>query len=278
MTKELPPLESIADFLLNAPLYTEYKLADDLEVLSHLTSKTAAAAGRWNKKLDGYCPQCRRETTYTYSGFNIPSGQPWDDVKKRYCFEEVTLTCGRIDWHLIRFYVRLRQMALMKVGQYPSVADIAIEEARTKYSTILKGDNWRELYKAIGLAAHGEGIGSFVYLRRVLERLVQSRFDEFKVSEGWREEDFVGLRMDEKVKFLAGHLPNYLVESRRIYSIFSKGVHELNDEQCLAFFEIGKRSILIVLEDDLKKKQELEDRRALQSAIAQFSPQQGDEG
>jgi len=62
------------------------------------------------------------------------------------------------------------------------MADIAIDEMRQKYRLVLRGDNWAELYKAVGLAAHGEGIGSFVYLRRVFERLIRSRFDEFKAD------------------------------------------------------------------------------------------------
>jgi hypothetical protein len=186
----------------------------------------------------------------------------------------MTITCSRSENHEIRYFFLVRNMAIMKVGQFPSIADIAIDENRQKYRSVLQGPNWAELYKAIGLAAHGEGIGSFVYLRRVFERLIRSRFDEFKIEEGWTDTDFVPLRMDEKVAFLKDHLPSYLVETRRIYSIFSLGIHELNNETCLQFFEVGKRSIIIILEDDLKKQQELADRRELADAVAKFSPKQ----
>jgi len=167
-------------------------------------------------------------------------------------------------------------MTIMKVGQFPSLADIAIDETRQKYRSVLQGPNWTKLYKAIGLAAHGEGIGSFVYLRRVFERLIQSRFDEFKAEEGWADADFKSLRMDEKVALLKDHLPSYLVETRKIYSIFSLGIHELDNETCLQFFELGKRSIIIILEDDSKKQQELIARRELADAVAKFSPKRGD--
>jgi hypothetical protein len=80
-------------------------------------------------------------------------------------------------------------------------------------------------YKAIGLVAQGEGIGSFVYLRRVFERLIQSRFDQFKQEEGYNDDDFFKFRMDEKIAFLKEHLPPSLVEIRKIYSIFNKGIH-----------------------------------------------------
>jgi hypothetical protein len=165
-------------------------------------------------------------------------------------------------------------MTVIKVGQYPSLADIAIDENRQKYRSVLRGDNWSELYKAVGLAAHGEGIGSFVYLRRVFERLILSRFDEFKQEEGWDDEDFAQLRMDQKVALLKNHLPSYLVESKKIYSVFSLGIHELDNETCLHFFDIGKRSIIIILEDDLKKQQELADRKKLAEAVAKFASKQ----
>ena len=75
------------------------------------------------------------------------------------------------------------------------MADIAIDENRTKYRSVLKGENWNELYKAIGLAAHGEGIGSFVYLRRVFERLINSRFEEHCEAETWSKIKFQEMRI-----------------------------------------------------------------------------------
>ena len=161
-------------------------------------------------------------------------------------------------------------MTITKVGQHPSLADIAIDETREKYRTVLRGENWSELYKAIGLAAHGEGIGSFVYLRRVFENLIYSRFNEFKIEEQWDDAAFKQMRMDEKIELLKDHLPQSLVETRKIYKIFSLGIHELKNDICLQFFEVGKRSIIMILEDDLKKQQELIDRKQLVEAVAKF--------
>lgn len=58
---------------------------------------------------------------------------------------------------------------------------------------------------------------------------------------------------------------------RKIYSIFSQGIHELDNEKCLEFFEVGKRSIIIVLEDDLKHNQELLARKEMAEAVRKFS-------
>jgi hypothetical protein len=273
-TKSPPPYPGLVEFLFNSPLYAKFQLADDLNEVRELYGRVETfglGSDDGHARIDGFCPSCGKESTFLVNGISIPSGDPWARIKTRHAFEGFDITCLREDFHKIRYFVRIRKMVIEKVGQSPSLADIAIEETRKKYKSVLKGESWGELYKAIGLAAHGEGIGSFVYLRRVFERLIKSRFEQFKGEEGWKDDDFTRLRMDEKIAFLKDHLPPFLVEIRKIYGIFSLGIHELKNDDCLAFFDVGKRSIIIVLEDDLKHQQELETRKQLASAIAKFS-------
>jgi len=265
------PLPSVETLLFKAPLYATFTLNDDLSEVKILYGRVIKNGRQADTKLDGFCPFCKRDTTFTVDGISIPGGDPWNNIKDRYAFDQMSVSCARSEHHLIRYYFLVRKLTIQKIGQHPSLADIAIDEMREKYRSVLRGENWSELYKAVGLAAHGEGIGSFVYLRRVFERLIQSRFDEFKDDEGWKDDDFKGLRMDEKIAFLQDHLPSYLVEIRKIYSIFSKGIHELDNEACLDFFDVGKRTIIIILDDDLKKQQELSTRKELAAAVAKFS-------
>ncbi len=55
-------------------------------------------------------------------------------------------------------------MTIEKVGQYPSLATIANDEV-SQYRKDMNPIDAQEFHKAIGLAAHGVGVGSFVYLR-----------------------------------------------------------------------------------------------------------------
>jgi hypothetical protein len=265
-------LVSLEQLLFDGPLYAIFTLNSELQHFEVLYRRLRVD-GRWREgKVDGYCPYCKRDSTFAVTGMSVPDGDPWKNIKQRYAFDNMYIACVRDEDHIIRYNFLVKNATIMKVGQHPSVADIAIDETRQKFRAVLRGRNWEELYKAIGLAAHGEGIGSFVYLRRVFERLIRSRFDEFKTAEGWADEDFSSRRMDEKVALLKDHLPSYLVEIRRIYSIFSQGIHELENEECLQFFDVGKRSIVLILEDDLKKQEELAARKELASAVAKFSP------
>jgi hypothetical protein len=192
-------------------------------------------------------------------------------------FSELHITCTREDHHRLRFHYRLYNGVITKIGQHPSFADIAIDESKS-YSSLLNRNDVAEFHKAIGLAAHSVGIGSYVYLRRIFERLIQSRFDEFKEAEGWTDEEFRKLRMNERVALLKDHLPAFLVRNAKIYSILSLGVHELDEEECLRFFKTLKQSTIVILEEDKLKQEELARQRELESEIAAFqTPKKGGE-
>jgi hypothetical protein len=135
----------------------------------------------------------------------------------------------------------------------------------------LKPNDSAELYKAIGLAAHGVGVGSFVYLRRVFERLITQRFNDLKGEKGWNDSDFVGKRMEEKIELLAGHLPEFLVRNKKVYAILSLGIHDLEEAQCLSAFEMLKHSIFFILDGDKHQQEQLALRRKAEKAIADFS-------
>ena len=161
----------------------------------------------------------------------------------------------------------------MKVGQYPSVADIHIGQVK-QYDKVLDKSILREFTKAIGLAANGVGIGSYVYLRRIFEKLVFDAFKEAKNDNVVDEVQFNSMRMDEKLKSLNGYLPSFIVENHEIYGILSKGIHQLTEEECLAYFDCMRQSIELILDERLeqlaKKKKIEEVKKTLNSITSQI--------
>lgn len=266
LMKELPLLQSIEQFLFEVPPYTVYALNPDLEVVKGLYGRTGGT-----HRVDGHCPFCHRPSTFTVRGQGIPSGDPWNHITDRFAHDELSITCVRNDSHRIYYYFRIQKMTIEKIGQYPSLATVSNDEV-AQYRKHMTNRDAGEFHRAIGLAAHGVGVGSFVYLRRVFERLIYGRFQEFKKQEGWDEAEFFNSRMEDKIALIKDHLPNFLVENRRVYSILSLGIHELEEEDCLKYFEALKQAIIIILEDDKKTKEELQRRQAFAAAIARFSP------
>ena len=264
-------LNSIEEFLFGAPLYKLYKLPDDLEIVKCIYGRVEEYGRVVKVRIDGHCPFCGKESTFFVSGVHIPRGDEWTNIKKRYAFEEMSITCVRNDYHRVRYYFQIRSMVIQKIGQLPSLADISNDEV-AQYRKGMASEDAREFHKAIGLAAHGIGVGSFVYLRRVFEHLIDGRYKEFKSAEGWKDEEFFKLKMTEKIKLLKDHLPDFLVENAKIYSILSIGIHELDEDACLGYFDLMKNSIIIILNEDKKKKEELSLRESFTEAIKKFTP------
>ena len=96
-----------------------------------------------------------------------------DFLNRRY---SLTYRCIRERTHSIIFDLITTDCQIMKVGQYPSVVDMTIPEIE-KYRTIL-GRQYRDYSKAVVLFANGIGIGSYVYVRRIIENLVFDKFSQ----------------------------------------------------------------------------------------------------
>ena len=265
MKTEPPHLESLEQFFFQAPLYAPFLLVGGIE------AKDLYGWGRdVVRRVDGHCPYCHSASIFDVSHQWIPTGPGRKNVGRRVSRDQMSITCVRDERHTIQFYFLVKRLTVLKIGQHPSLADISLDEA-SAYRANLGNHDSAEFHKAIGLAAHGVGVGSFVYLRRVFERLIQRRFEELKLTQGWQDDQFNGVRMEDKIELLEDHLPEFLVENKRIYSILSKGLHELDEETCLGYFEVMKQSIIIILEDDKKKKEELERRALFSNAISGFS-------
>jgi hypothetical protein len=273
VSNDVKAFESVERFLFHSPLYARYRFTAGFDELYELYGSYDKNGRSDSIKIDGYCLHCEKDTTFQLHPPSVPGGDLWRNLPQRHAFDSCSLRCGRNDSHRIKYEFYIKDLVVQKIGQFPSLADIAIGETKSKYRAVLRGDNWSELYRAIGLAAHGEGIGSFVYLRRIFERLIESRFNESKEKEGWLPEEFNKLRMDGKIRHLRNHLPSSLVDNSKLYTIFSMGIHQLTNERCLQFFQVGKGSIIEILEDDLREKANFERRKMLSDAIAAFKPE-----
>lgn len=155
----------------------------------------------------------------------------------------------------------------MKIGQYPSVADLVIPEI-SKYKGVL-GSQYREFSKAIGLFAHGIGIGSFVYLRRIIENLVFDKYNEVAESLEISREDFERLKFDVKIDTLKDYLPEVLVANKNVYGIVSKGIHELSEDECREMFPYIKAGIELILDALLAEKERKAKEKLFEKFVAQ---------
>lgn len=241
LTKEIKII-SKHDLYFETPLY---------EVISISELEKNAFGG----DIDAYSAKNNTETTYSISVDSTDTWGEWSTEEKNHVdvgFFLITLKCKRKDNDVLRFIVFRNREIVMKIGQLPSLADLQFAEIGKKYDKILPTEDLKNLKKAIGLVAHGAGAGSFVYLRRIFEKLILETYTNnasvIKVNEG----DFKKQRMMDKVETLKIFLPSQLVEMKGIYSILSKGVHELTEEECLRYFAPLKLSIELILDQKIE--------------------------
>lgn len=169
--------------------------------------------------------------------------------------------CSKDVAHRLDYVVLADQSSIMKIGQYPSVADLDFPELK-KYQKILSKDDMKEIRRAVGLHAQGIGVGSYIYLRRIVERLIYKAQDK-AINDGVTTQEVLeSKRVVDRIKDLKDYLPNVFVNNATIYGIISKGIHELSEEDCLQYFPVLKECIFIILEkwEEERTKEEAEKR------------------
>jgi len=218
--------------------------------------------------FDAYCPSCGQHSIFKRNFLGSRPGMYKDWLSTNSLIAQ--FVCSRNKSHVLKFWVRVdgEKRSMQKVGQFPSLATLSMYDIR-KYGTVLEKNTFRELTKAIGLAAHGVGIGSFVYIRRIFEGLVEEAHQQATQEKDWDEKSYREGRMDDRIRLLSDFLPKFLVEHRSLYGILSKGVHELSEDECLAAFPAVKAGIEIILDDkiriDAEQKKIAEAKRAIQA-------------
>ncbi len=169
------------------------------------------------------------------------------------------------------YYVKLAgvqgYVILKKIGQYPSMADMQFFECN-KYRKILK-DNYRDYTMALGLYASGVGCGSFLYLRRIFESIVEEFHQECLKEELWNEEEFSTLRFNEKIKKIESFgkciIPPEIEFIRsNLYGVLSKGVHKSSEDECKELFPYIKYVIDIILDSKIAKKEKADKLKQIQ--------------
>jgi hypothetical protein len=230
-------------------------------------------------RTDAYCVSCKRETSFAVYPSVLASrgidNRPGEKIVPPNLLS-INAVCQR-DSFVYNYIIKFDSNKATKIGQYPSLADIAFGELRS-IDRALDPIDRRELGRALGLYAHDTAIGAFVYLRRVFERMIMRAHQRF-LDGGGKVDDFDSMRMDQRINALKSELPEKIVKNSNVFSILSVGLHELNEEQCLKYFPVIKAVIFQMLEaEEHKRKAALTDRdtdSALQKILLDISTAEG---
>lgn len=252
-----------------------------------------------------YCPFCERELPIIYKGQKLNDEQK-DQMLTTYSYmynmtEEVegyyelakekfikrynefrgqifgennvlqmNLECTSKHKHKLHVFFQVTDdNHLIKTGQYPSIMDF--DNSLKEYKKVLKDKNiTRELTNATILKTYNMGVGGFLYLRRIFEKLIFEKFEQAKSEQKIDEQIFNNAKTKEKVAMLheLGYLPSYITEINTfIYDILSKGVHELSEEECMLHYDTVKQAIIHILEEKVELEQKEKSKQRTKSEL-----------
>lgn len=255
---------SFPDFCLNTPLYLSFAFNQkDLSKLRDIYL--------YEGHLDCYCLECKQSSVFKSdvgSRFDEPPFSFFTNSKN--IITEREFTCSREKTHKLIFYFRFHNRTVTKIGQNPSLADLATYDIR-KYIKVLGQERYAEFSKAVGLISHGVGIGSFVYLRRIIEQLIEEAHKTKVNSTGWDEEKYKKCRTSEKIEMLKDSLPDVFVENKPVYPILSKGIHDLEEQECLDAFDVIRGCIELILDEKIEELQRNKKAKTVKEGISKLA-------
>lgn len=239
-------------------------------------------------QFDCHCIYCDKETTFRKDNYYAKMVAPGNPGMQHFRFIEdnelnllsfydkyitpktINFRCSRNGEHKYFFTFIVDEKQLIKIGQYPSIADIESNSIKV-YRKILKSD-YQYFSKAIGLYANGIGIGSYVYLRRIFENLISEARDEAAKDDNLDIKSFDQAKMKDKIKLLGNHyLPEFIVDNSLVYSILSKGIHELTEDDCKKIFPTLQVSIELILDDKIELARKKDKRKQAAMALNKFN-------
>ena len=265
---------NLVSFLENSPNYKEVKLTNDQ------FKELEKYNGEFNIEL--FCFKCSKEKTFrSYNDTErfrsisdwkkknmhlyltrsiIPSRATPSNAKISYehslygsDFVVIKFKCTQCEQEyffalLLKEYSE-KDFSIIKVGQYPSfgqLSTIGIEKYKSELNNY-----FNEFKSSLNCYSQGKGIAAFVYLRRILEHLIDTKYKS--VEDQNSEDKFI-----EKLKKIEKRedvIPEELeCVKKQIYSILSKGVHEYSEEECMELYDCVKLIVEAILDTELEKR------------------------
>lgn len=290
-----------AEFLQNAGLYDSIDITEN-----NITELCELIGGK--VKLSEYCVRCEKISVFFMEPIEFISESsdgerevcalvkeldiiqwkqetgtflPWEEEEDNWywsnsktkratrimCF---SFTYAMDDSHHLDYIVRTDGNAMVKIGQFPSVADLTFPELDEFKKDIDKFSR-KELRRAIGLHAQGIGAGSYVYLRRIFERILETAKGRAEQDKTVDLSNYESKRVSEKVKLLREYLPEMINSNPVIYGIVSKGIHELSEDECIKYFPILQDAIFMILRQWAQKRKEQETIKKIETSLSKIS-------
>lgn len=270
------------EFITKMPPYAKAYL-DEQDIINLSNMSTS--------KVEEHCMNCDKEQTFIYHKGNssdmtelngeingILLGYIPNDNAKSHVQDPITDSAYEIykdlDYYCAKcgerheYFFTSDRKYIMKVGQNPSFSDLQGKEIN-KYKNLIS-KYFIEFKSSLSCYAQKKGIAAFVYLRRILEDIIEKKYKKLFPEE---ETNIKFVDKFSKVQEVEKIIPTELESVKdHLYSVLSKGIHEYDEQECLEIYEIVKFVIEEILDKQLEeKKREEKIKKAKEVLIAKVS-------
>jgi len=267
------------EIITKEPLYKKFKL-------SSLGYSKIIEILFYEGFIDCYCPYCGKPSIFSGKmtvdqqreklKLQLPSySSPGRSSTKLFQTPKIyslSFYCSRHANHILNVVYKVETDTLVKIGQSPSIFEIQRGEFK-KYKKIL-GENYNDLYNAIMFYSSHFGVAAFAHLRHILENyFMKGAQEQCEKLPNWDKEIYREAKFIEKLQLLKSNLPETLVQNPRIYSIISKGIHELSEDECLLNFEAVKECIFLSLDDTIEENRRTKSKEKIKSELSRIDNQ-----
>ncbi len=251
-------MEEAKKIIVDSPLYTVFENNKKGEINKQEEYETLDRDIAFSEeRFNLYCTKCKELRIFASDKL-----YPVTFIRKNPVFvKEIednpslykTYRCSANPEHKIVYGFLKLGDKLVKIAEYPSRYD-SVKNDFNKYEKIIGDEKVGELAKASQLESFGYAIAAFLFYRRIYEHLILETFKNTNVEGKIPEADFMAKRMDEKVDYLKTDLPDYFVENSHLYGILSKGVHELNEDECKKYIPVARAVLYFSLDEAVDKR------------------------
>lgn len=211
-------------------------------------------------RIELNCLNCKKNRTFLYQNSWIKEK---NEVKSFFNLEFICTHCNEEKSY---FSFLSKEWKLIKIWEYPSKYESS-KLVSNHYRDLL-WDKFDEYNKAIIVNSLWFSIASYTYLRRIFENIVIETFEKNEVELWIPKSDFTNEDMKGKINLLKVKLPKFIFDNRwTLYSLLNIHIHTLTEDQAYNSFSFLKKSIEIILEQQIELEKQEKDEEDTKKAL-----------
>ena len=293
-------MKTLQEMIINMPMYDSFsfRLFDEEAKIPTKVSKEAREqliALFFTDKVDIRCVECGKDYAfnvehdiskhnkehslfmvhlgagYNYCGFDsesvvksIITPPILDEGIIHYVFE-CTMNDNHYQTADFLYEIDNGFVTIRKIGQKPLYSDLKNNHSNEYKKILEKYDSFNDYRSYEQCASRNLLAGACTYLRRIFEKMISVKIKESDLS---KEEIKKAAHIEDRIKLVKDKFDKDIQDDlNNSYSLLSKGIHELDNDEIQTFYKLILEVVNVQLESEKEEKERAEKMKKLRSEI-----------